>query len=56
VNWQSVRHALRELIGSMDYDLMKAVDDPEDEDSSARNWDELTDYFLKHYQAHKEES
>lgn len=39
------RSALRNLIGELDYDLMKNIDDPEDE--FGRNWDDVTLLFLR---------
>lgn len=39
-----LQSAIRNLVGELDYDLMKAIDDPEDEFS--RNWNDITVLFL----------
>ena len=40
-----LQSALRNLVGELDYDLMKAIDDPEDEFS--RDWNDITLLFLR---------
>lgn len=39
-----MKAALQEFVASLDYDLFKAIDDPEEEDSEG--WDEVTNRFM----------
>jgi hypothetical protein len=54
VNREAVEKALRHTFGVMDYDLMKSIDDPEDE--YCPTWDTVTGVFMDTYNESLEEA
>lgn len=44
--------ALRDLVGYLDYDLMKSIDDPEDDGGD--DWSDYTALFQRYIEKHEE--
>jgi hypothetical protein len=53
MNREFVQAALRGLIGMLDYDLMKSIDDPEEDDGTT--WEDVTSMFFGHLFAAEEQ-